>query len=693
MTGRATTDGREDSAGHRKYLAEQGAPIDAVLEQLAPFAPGRIRPGVFPNRAVYRRCLAARASELPPDSPAAHGMVYRLFKDLVEARLFRQADLVFEGLRDSYARVYGIDLDRPSTLSFGFAAGLSFEQFAQRLPFNVSGVLYLQGRCELADRGDPRRAAEYFQAAIRAGAAVRAALQSVGTAEEQVEDQMAEARLHLILGLGEFDAAAALAEFRCAGARPGAGGAGDPLQPLRPEQLERARDELLVVLVRTGAFAAAESLRALPRAASGASRSRPVGLRVALARLALASHFGRALLPLTEAVRSWVLDQARLLPRNRDYVTEIRSLARRAAGLLAEPGRLAAMALFVVRRPFTIAFGHLSYWRGLVRRRTDFVEQTWSGQRDLASAEKVAIFSHFDADGVLHDFVAYYLRQIAEAGFTIVFVSNASRLRPETVERLRPWCGLILRRANIGYDFGAYKDGLARIPDLRRVELLLLANDSVYGPFRPLPEILAGLDGSADVWGITDSWEKHFHLQSYFLLFGRAALQAPIFSQFWSRWRYVNSKYWNISRGEIGLSRELSAHGLRCQALYPYRAAAAALFTAMREDGSPRAGEFDPAQRRFLRDLAVLIHHGRSVNSTHYFWDYLVSRQGCPFLKRELLRDNPMNVPFVSRWEQIVKSAGPYDTNLIACHLALSAPGRTVPDPIPLGRPYRPWFA
>jgi lipopolysaccharide biosynthesis protein len=46
-------------------------------------------------------------------------------------------------------------------------------------------------------------------------------------------------------------------------------------------------------------------------------------------------------------------------------------------------------------------------------------------------------------------------------------------------------CGLILRRKNVGYDFGGFKDAIARIPDLGRLDSLLLANDSVYGPFHP----------------------------------------------------------------------------------------------------------------------------------------------------------------------------------------------------------------
>lgn len=367
--------------------------------------------------------------------------------------------------------------------------------------------------------------------------------------------------------------------------------------------------------------------------------------------------------------------------------------------LAAAPRRLTEMVLIFARYlfnaaqyPFTVGFAYLAFCRSLVRKKADFVQERWTGLQDLSSATKVAVFSHFESQGALHDFVAYYLRQLAEAGFTVIFVSNAPNLPEATISRLRPWCGLILRRTNVGYDFGAYKDGIAMIPDVRSLETLLLANDSVYGPFHPLKEIVARMDQSADVWGITDSWERQRHLQSYFLLFGRTALQSACFARFWARFRYVNSKYWIISTGEIGLSREFGAGGLRCQALFPYRTAAAALHRALREDTSLRAESLDPAPRVFLSRLAFAIDHDRPLNSTHFFWDYLIARQGCPFLKRELLRDNPSRVPFIREWAHVIGSASSYDTSLIARHIELTMRNQPLRDPVPPGRPYQPWF-
>jgi lipopolysaccharide biosynthesis protein len=372
-------------------------------------------------------------------------------------------------------------------------------------------------------------------------------------------------------------------------------------------------------------------------------------------------------------------------------VSGFRFFLMRLGDLLSDRRRLlGALRWLVVRSPPVICG---SYLRSLTRRRGDFVEERWSGLQDLSAAGRIAVFSHYDAGGRVHDFVAYYLRQLGEAGFAVVFVSNSPRLPQETIERLRPSCGLILRRANVGYDFGAFKDGIARIPDCNGLERLLLVNDSVYGPFHPLREVLAGMDRSAEVWGITDSGERHPHLQSYFLLFHPAAVRSEAFARFWTRLRPVTSKEWAIANCEIGLTRALAAGGLRCRALCPSSTAAADFLKAVEERGLLRAAGLEPVRRRFVRRVHAAASRGVALNSMHYFWDYLIERGGCPFLKRELLRDNPLRIPGVGSWEEVVRSSSAYDTGLILRHRESTAPGRPVPDPLPPGRAHWSWYA
>jgi lipopolysaccharide biosynthesis protein len=58
--------------------------------------------------------------------------------------------------------------------------------------------------------------------------------------------------------------------------------------------------------------------------------------------------------------------------------------------------------------------------------------------------------------------------------------------------------------------------------------MVLLVNDSIYGPLAPLEPILARIDlEAADLWGATESWQTRYHLQSFFLAAGRTVLTSP----------------------------------------------------------------------------------------------------------------------------------------------------------------------
>ena len=341
--------------------------------------------------------------------------------------------------------------------------------------------------------------------------------------------------------------------------------------------------------------------------------------------------------------------------------------------------RLCLASVGLTRHIVHQLYGLAAYLLSFTRRRSSYVRRCWPGALDLDGATRVAVFVHFDRQGMVHDFVLHYLAEIAQAGFTTVFVSNAPRLDPESIDRLSPLCGAILRRANVGMDFGAYKDGIAALPRLDRLEALLLANDSVYGPFYDLGDVIGRMNlAEADVWGITDSWERRFHLQSYFVLFGRRALSHGAFAPFWSRVRYVQAKSWIIGHYEIGLTRHLVRSGLRCRALFPYRVAATTMLATLGRQAADDA--FPPSARRqdFLAALVKAVEYGIPLNSAHFFWDHLIVRMGCPFLKRVLLRENPARIPGLISWQEVIQSASKYDTDLIARHLERSLRGRAV---------------
>ncbi|AWK90282.1 rhamnan synthesis F family protein [Azospirillum thermophilum] len=342
--------------------------------------------------------------------------------------------------------------------------------------------------------------------------------------------------------------------------------------------------------------------------------------------------------------------------------------------LLRLPLRLRFVFVWLIAQSKLLG-AYLSY-AASVTRKASYVRERLEGRHPLAGARRVVVFVHYDRQGVVHDFVQHYLRQLRDLGFAIVFVSNSPKLGQ--LESLQDLCALIIRRDNVGYDFGAYKEGVAAIPDLGALDMLLLANDSVYGPLYHLAGVLDRMDPAvADVWGASDSWEFSFHLQSYFLLFHRKALASPAFAAFWTGLRYVQSKTWVVRKYEVGLTRALRRGGLRCRAAFPYRQAASALVEAVLERDIAGDG-LDPVRRSFIQQIFRTINAGVPLNGTHFFWDYLISQMDFPFLKRDLLQKNPARIPLLTYWERVVKQSTDYDTDLILRHLELSLKNRSV---------------
>jgi len=310
--------------------------------------------------------------------------------------------------------------------------------------------------------------------------------------------------------------------------------------------------------------------------------------------------------------------------------------------------------------------GHARRLRGFVRRR-------WIGDDPCRASSDHAVYAHYDPEGMIHDYVVEQVRQLAGAGFRVTFVTNARRLRETSVALVRPYCREIIWRRNHGLDFGAYKDGLRAVGALTQAlascERLVLMNDSVYGPFFPLREVTDKAPTEAcDFWGITDSWERHFHVQTYFIMFFKSAIASPAFARFWRRLPYVNSKSWVIRHGEVRLSQQLTRHRLSARVLCPYWDVARSVCEKLSRAGNAPAVASDP-RRSYADELKSNLVFGRALNGTHYFWDTLIADFRAPFIKRDLILKNPQRIPDAWRWAELISRHYPCDLEAIHRHL------------------------
>ena len=272
---------------------------------------------------------------------------------------------------------------------------------------------------------------------------------------------------------------------------------------------------------------------------------------------------------------------------------------------------------------------------------------------------KVCVYVHWDGAGDVRPHVLHQVQSLVDEGVSVVFVTNAGRLLPEAMARLQPICAGIMIRQNVGYDFGAWREGIERLqlprPD---TEMVIIANDSVYGPIRPLDALLAHIDfKQADVWGCTDSWQHRYHLQSYFMAFSPAVVGSEAWKRFWAGVTPTWSKNWLIRLYEIGLTQGLIKAGFRGRAIWSYQKLIQDIDPEMlmdHKEGGPNLA--DPAvqvRQKHARRLRGGIVQRIPLNPTSDLWRQLL-HAGFPFLKRELLRDNPSFVADVADWRTVV---------------------------------------
>lgn len=297
---------------------------------------------------------------------------------------------------------------------------------------------------------------------------------------------------------------------------------------------------------------------------------------------------------------------------------------------------------------------------GRLRRPHRMIAQKPAG--GLKLGPKIVLFLHWDGNGRVRDALFPFIAQLAGSGRSVVFVTNAGKLEAKAEARLLEICAGILIRRNVGYDFGGWRDAIETL-DLPRAETeeIIIANDSVFGPVRPLETTLLRLDyQQADVWGLTESWQRRYHVQSYFVAFGPRAIRSPAFRRFWAQAVPAPSKTYVVAKHEVGLTQAMLKAELRVAALWPYELLTKAVtnekLATITESDAPGSRPDPMELTRWLHALRLreAIATRRPLNPTTDLWRHLLL-SGFPFIKRELLRDNPTRVEDIGDWPDVLR--------------------------------------
>jgi glycosyltransferase involved in cell wall biosynthesis len=246
----------------------------------------------------------------------------------------------------------------------------------------------------------------------------------------------------------------------------------------------------------------------------------------------------------------------------------------------------------------------------------------------------LCLFSSYDGESIVRESVYHYLRQLEMAGFDTVFISTSSSISELDLKKLAGYCIRVINRENRGYDFFSWKVGLEQYPQYRHHAGLLLANDSVHGPFFDFGDIINRLENNgANIVGMTNSCRYYPHLQSYFLYCKSPVVLSKEFTDFFGHLKVIQLKSAVVRKYEVGFSQMLGKK-FQLAALYPL------------ED--------------ILKQTGHLGYYEPDVDPTNTLWKVLVAELKFPFLKRSLYAKRGVSTEEIE--EVITKGGGTFST-------------------------------
>ena len=257
--------------------------------------------------------------------------------------------------------------------------------------------------------------------------------------------------------------------------------------------------------------------------------------------------------------------------------------------------------------------------------------------------KRFGIYIIYDSDNIVDTYIGFMLQELRKVVQCMVVVCN-NKYIDKGIENIEPYADKIFYRENIGYDAGGFKDTLCTFigwDELGQFDELILANDSVFGPFRSMKEIFGEMaKETCDFWGMTKHKETLLipeHLQSFFLVFRKKILHSKVFQDFWESLPYYYSFNEVVEQYEMKLTNFFYKKGYKF---------------ACYSDMEPN--DTDNIENNFVQ-------YGFISNE-------LVRRRHFPFLKRKSINYTTLNQQTQENIPQVlayVKNHTEYDVNMI----------------------------
>lgn len=262
-----------------------------------------------------------------------------------------------------------------------------------------------------------------------------------------------------------------------------------------------------------------------------------------------------------------------------------------------------------------------------------------------AKVKRLVFYAHYDDSDTIQNYVVHALHSLNNISDTIIFIST-SRLSDSELDKIAPYIAKSILLDNVGFDFFMWKQGLLQI-NYSEYDDIILTNSSIYGPLWDISSVFDKMDKvPCDFWGLTDNYELEWHLQSYFIVFKRNTHSSQAFRNFWDSVLPYSNKNQVIRSYEIGLSQWLIGNGLEASVYCSWKQLA-----------------------KFLLSLNYA-KYNKPINPSVAHAVEII-KLGVPFLKLEVIRDNPFNTDV----NQIISLL--HDANYPVDYLMFNAPKRS----------------
>lgn len=268
--------------------------------------------------------------------------------------------------------------------------------------------------------------------------------------------------------------------------------------------------------------------------------------------------------------------------------------------------------------------------------------------------KRAGIFLFYDPEGKVDDYILGCLGSLQQHMDYLLVVSN-SPLDETNRKRLESVSSEVMERKNVGYDVGAYRDGLRHLgwDHMGDYDELVLFNYTFFAPIHPWASLFERTDKwDTDFWGITEHDEVRphpflpklvmpRHIQSHWIAVRSSLSTTKDWRSYWEDMPPIESYNDSIQWHESRFTGYFNALGYRHEVAYNV-------------DDYPSANPvFDNAN--------------------------LLLQDGCPILKRRNLFHNPLHLDrFAIIGADMLEQArlAGYDTDLILSNLARTSKPR-----------------